>query len=251
MIKSLGALFLPYPGRTLPLITLLNQRWGGRIKTVQVWKEHEGVEKISKSSHYPGTTNTCPLPQYHILPLLFRKPSFNDHLRAFACECFASTTAVTRTKFDPRSRRCVFIGYPFNVKGYEVFDLNSHLVSILRDVIFQESFFPRKTFDSCPSNVPSVPLPCTSFLPFDDVPSPSPSHTSTPPSISSNLDDTIHQVHHELDDDFLHDVLAEPPEPLVDPIPLRQSSKAHKKPSYFKITIVTRLLHHPLPLFFN
>ena len=49
VIKSLGALFLPHLGRTFHLIKPLN-RWGGRIKTVQVRKEHKGFEKISKGS---------------------------------------------------------------------------------------------------------------------------------------------------------------------------------------------------------
>ena len=44
--ESLGALFLPHLGRTFPLIKPLNRRWGR--KTVQVWKKHEGFEKISK-----------------------------------------------------------------------------------------------------------------------------------------------------------------------------------------------------------
>ena len=33
MIESLGAFFLPHPGRTFPLIKPLNRQWGGRIKT--------------------------------------------------------------------------------------------------------------------------------------------------------------------------------------------------------------------------
>ncbi|XP_075654886.1 uncharacterized protein LOC142625062 [Castanea sativa] len=97
--------------------------------------------------------------------------------------------------------------------------------------------FPYETTNSCPSYVsdaPIVPLPCASTLPFDDASSLSHSPTFTPSSVSSNSDDTLLQVRHELDDDFLHDVPAKPAEPLVDPIPLRQSSRAHKKPSYLQ-----------------
>ena len=50
VIESLETLFLSHPGRTFHLIKTLNRRWGGRIKTVQVRKEHEGFEKISKGS---------------------------------------------------------------------------------------------------------------------------------------------------------------------------------------------------------
>ena len=48
--KSLGAFFLPHLGRTFPFSKPLIQWKGGRIKTVQVRKEHEGFEKISKRS---------------------------------------------------------------------------------------------------------------------------------------------------------------------------------------------------------
>ena len=50
VIESLGALFLPHLGRTFPLIKPLNQKWGERIKIVQVWKEHKGFKKISKGA---------------------------------------------------------------------------------------------------------------------------------------------------------------------------------------------------------
>jgi len=42
--KSLRAFFLPYLGRTFPFDESLIRRWGGRIETIQVWKEHEGFE---------------------------------------------------------------------------------------------------------------------------------------------------------------------------------------------------------------
>ena len=50
VIESLRALFLPHLGRTFPLSKPLNLWWGERIETVQVRKEHEGFEKISKKS---------------------------------------------------------------------------------------------------------------------------------------------------------------------------------------------------------
>ena len=126
-----------------------------------------------------------------------------------------------------------FLGYPFNVKGYKVFDLSSHSVFISRDVTIHESIFPYKTSisNSTPPIESSVPLPCTSSLPFDDLLSPSLSHSTIPTFVSSTLDDTILQVHHELNDDFLHDVLAKA---FTNPIPLRPSTRAHKRPSYLQ-----------------
>ena len=50
VIESLGALFFPHLGRNFPFSEPLIWRWKGRVKTVQVRKEHEGFEKISKRS---------------------------------------------------------------------------------------------------------------------------------------------------------------------------------------------------------
>ena len=73
VIESLGTLFLPHPGRTLHLIKTMNRRWGGRIKTVQVQKEHEGFEKISKGSKR-GLKLMLASRCYHAVALLSGKP---------------------------------------------------------------------------------------------------------------------------------------------------------------------------------
>ena len=69
VIESLGALFLLHPRRTFPLIKPLNRRWGGRIETDQVWKEHEGFEKISKGSK-KGLKLILAFRCYHTIALL-------------------------------------------------------------------------------------------------------------------------------------------------------------------------------------
>ena len=131
--------------------------------------------------------------------------------------------------------------------------LNSHSVFISRHVIFHESVFPYKTF---------VSISIDSPFSFDDVPSLSTFHSSLPTFVSSNLDDTILQVHHELDDDFLHDVPAEPPKPLLILFLLDSPLEFTKRPSYLQdyhcnmvtSTPTTNVLQsgtsHPLSLIF-
>jgi hypothetical protein len=74
--------------------------------------------------------------------LIYAKPPTYDHFKVFGCLCYASTLSRNRTKFAPRAKPCMFLGYHFQQKGYKLFDLHTYSVFISRDVIFHESIFP-------------------------------------------------------------------------------------------------------------
>lgn len=57
------------------------------------------------------------------------KPTY-EHLRAFGCICYVSTSKVNRTKFDGREKSCVFIGHSPSHKGYKILDPKSNKISI-------------------------------------------------------------------------------------------------------------------------
>jgi len=76
---------------------------------------------------------------YQILTNL--EPDYSQ-LRTFGCFCYVSTSPKQRTKFDPRAKACVFLGYPSGYKGYKVLDLEINAISISRHVTFHEDFFP-------------------------------------------------------------------------------------------------------------
>ena len=46
--------------------------------------------------------------------MLFHSPPSYTHLRCFGCLCFISTSSSHRHKFASRSRKCVFLGYPWH-----------------------------------------------------------------------------------------------------------------------------------------
>ena len=61
------------------------------------------------------------------------------HLRTFGCTAYAHIPKDERKKMDSKSRKCMFLGYSANQKGYRLFDLAKRKVFFCRDVIFNET----------------------------------------------------------------------------------------------------------------
>jgi hypothetical protein len=65
------------------------------------------------------------------------KPTL-EHLRVFGSHGYVHTDKAKRTKLEPKSFRCILLGYAENVKGYRVFDLDASKVKVVRSVKLDE-----------------------------------------------------------------------------------------------------------------
>ena len=63
-------------------------------------------------------------------------------MKIFGCLCYAYNHQRPKDKFESRSRKCVFIGYPHGKKGWKVYDLETGNMFVSRNVIFEEHTFP-------------------------------------------------------------------------------------------------------------
>lgn len=77
--------------------------------------------------------------------MLYIKPPPLQHLRVIGCLCYAHNQKHRGDKFDSRSWKCVFVGYPFEKNGCRLYDIESGTVFLFKDVIFLEDKFPYKT----------------------------------------------------------------------------------------------------------
>ena len=104
-------------------------------------------------------------------------------LRTFGCLCYSSTSPKNRTKFDPRARACIFLGYTSSFKGYKLLDIETYSVFVSRHVIFHEEIFP---FSSS-----TISDDVKNFFPHFSLPAPN--HDGHLPLVQPSSDAPQHQ----------------------------------------------------------
>ncbi|MCO5599562.1 hypothetical protein L7F22_053668 [Adiantum nelumboides] len=60
------------------------------------------------------------------------------HFKVFGCTAYVHVPDELRTKLDPKSEKCVFIGYSVEQKGYKCYNPVTRQVRVSKDVVFDE-----------------------------------------------------------------------------------------------------------------
>ncbi|XP_049374646.1 uncharacterized protein LOC125839700 [Solanum verrucosum] len=124
-----------------------------------------------------------------------------------SCNLMNFSSDTHKAKFDPRSTPHIFIGYPFNKKGYKVLDICTKKMHVSRDVVFYENVFP---FASCDSESPESDTSFSTILKKFTSASNALSSTNNYNNIFDNSD--------VLDDSTTSNVIL--PEPASPPAPV-------------------------------
>jgi hypothetical protein len=66
-----------------------------------------------------------------------KKPSLT-HLKVFSCDAYVHVLKENRSKLDKKVQKCIFIGYKYGIKGYNLWSQETNKVVYSRDVVFKE-----------------------------------------------------------------------------------------------------------------
>jgi len=67
---------------------------------------------------------------------LYNKECDLSHVRLFGCLCYNNTLTANRRKLDLSADIGVFLGFKINTKGYVVYNLKTHDITVSRNVVF-------------------------------------------------------------------------------------------------------------------
>lgn len=93
--------------------------FGECVLTITYLINHSSTPLLSGKTPYEFLFNSIPL---------------FSHLKVFGCLCFAANTSGSKTKFDSKTSRYIFLGYPHDQKEYKLFYLETTRIFVSQNV---------------------------------------------------------------------------------------------------------------------
>ena len=97
------------------------------------------AEALSTASYLINRSPTKALSGKTPFEAWFGKKPNVKHLRVFGCAAYPHVPRNERGKLDPKAKRCFFLGYAAQRKGYRLYDMKTSCIILSRDVVFNKS----------------------------------------------------------------------------------------------------------------
>ena len=99
--------------------------WAEAISTAVYLRNRSPTKAIEKMTPYEAWTA--------------KKPTVMiSHLHVFGCDAYTHVPRDERGKLDPNAKKCIFVGYGEETKGYRLYDPIRGKIIFSRDVVFNE-----------------------------------------------------------------------------------------------------------------
>ena len=102
---------------------LPHKYWGEALSTAVYLRNRSPTKAVTEMTPYEAWTT--------------KKPSV-AHLRVFSCDAYTHIPKDERGKLDPKAKKCIFVGYREETKGYRLYDPVRAKIIFSRDVVFNE-----------------------------------------------------------------------------------------------------------------
>ena len=99
------------------------------------------AEAVSSAAYVRNRSPSASLQWKTPYECWFGKKTDLSHLRVFGCVSYVHVPTQLRKKLDPKSEKCIFIGYPEGTKGYKLYNLKSSRFVRSKSVVFCENDF--------------------------------------------------------------------------------------------------------------
>lgn len=97
------------------------------------------AEAVNTAVYVLNRTGTSTIKDKSPYELWYGKLASIDNFHAFGTEVYVHIPKEKRRKLDAKSKKCLFVGYDENTKGFRLLDTGSNKVELARDVKFLSS----------------------------------------------------------------------------------------------------------------